>query len=447
MPGCDAIIAGTAGALSGHRDLLIRLDALIRDWANLPNHAVLLLAHRRLKLINRNLGLSAGDAVLDGIAQRLTDFFHGRGRVYRLWGGKFAVLIEESGQRAALDLAQEVVAVCSAPHLLPGHGVMFLAPMIGVACGDHGYGRGDDWLCDAQFALESAYSQRSGGVALFDPAAKRRSQRAFQMENCLHEALESSGQFHVAYQPLVAIEPDRPRTILGFEALARWTHPVHGVITPDEFIPVAEEGGLIRGLGEYILWGACVQQQEWAARFNRPDLVVSVNLSPVQVMSRDIVETVVNAVSCTGIPPECLKLEVTESALVADPVQVAERLMELRRLGISVGVDDFGSGYSSLGQLDLFGLDFMKIDKSFIRRLEMGWRQRDFVHLIIEFGRNLNMSVVVEGIEEAEHLDILSQMGADIGQGYLFSRPLPVDQAASMLEAGDWRIPKGDPVI
>jgi|AGTN01.1.fsa_nt_gi FOG: EAL domain len=416
--------------------LLEDLDKAIEDVRNgRPGMALLLVGIGRMNFINWNLGFAGGDAVMENVILRLTDGFPDF-PVYTLWAGKFGILAQCGDTADAMHLAHRIVALCSVPHRI-GASEVFSPPFVGVAVVQPGYPNGGALLQDALFAMEDARLSYLGSARLYDPERKKCIERAFQLENGMRAAFETGNQFSVVYQPLVALGDPGNLHLMGFEALLRWRHPQFGPVPPDHFIPVSEECGLILGLGSYVLWEACRQQVDWTRACGRP-MTMSVNLSPVQLMAPEIEDTITEAIAGTGIDPHYLKLEVTETALATDLNSLAEKLGRLREIGVSVGVDDFGSGYSSLGQLDLFGLDFMKIDKSLVQRIGPSGRQTELVRLTIALAKHLGMVVVAEGIEDQSHLETLMALGADVGQGYLFDRPLPPHEAARWLTPGTW---------
>ncbi len=396
--------------------------------------ALLLIGIGRLDFVNWNLGFGGGDAVLDAVAARLGDVLPPSPRC-EPWPGKFAALVPCADTAEAMNFAHRVVATGSVPYAVEGN-ALFAPPYVGVVMVEPGYRGGAELLRDALFAMEDARTHVLGNTRLYNPDHKARIESAFRMETALREGFETGDQFSVAFQPLVAIEAEGVR-LSGFEALARWTHPTLGSVPPDRFIPVAEEAGLIIGLGNFVLWEACRQQVEWSRHSARP-VAMNVNLSPIQLQAPGIEDTIAEAIAVTGIDPALLKLEITETVLARDIPNLGEKLDRLRRTGVSIGIDDFGSGYSSLGQLDRFGLDFMKIDKGLIQRLGPEARQTELVRLTIGLAKHLGMTVVAEGIEDADQLRILSALGVDIGQGFYFSKPLQPALAAAWLREGYW---------
>lgn len=409
-----------------HADFLAELEAAVTLARGGDGRAALLLVGLgRLDFIDRNLGLAGGDAVLESVQALLRKQFSGI-PIHRLRDARYGMIVPCNDPAEVMNLAHRLVALCSSPHCFNGLDV-FSPPFIGAAMARPDQENGAALLKDALAAMDEARRSHLGCARLHDPAQASQVDRDFHIENNMRAAFETD-QFHVVYQPLVDLTAPGDTRLIGFEALLRWNRPGLGPIPPDQFIPVAEACGLIIGLGHYVLWTACRQQVEWASKGRR--VTMSVNLSPVQLMSAGIEDAIAEVVAETGIDPTFLKLELTETALATDPPVMAEKLGRLRRIGVSVGVDDFGSGYSSLGQLDLFGLDFMKIDKSLIQRLGPGGRQTELVRLTTALAKHLGMSVVAEGIEDDEHLQALRTLGIDVGQGYLFGRPMTPDQIA-----------------
>ncbi len=416
-------------------DLTKELDKTLDNVrAGGPGMALMLVGLGRLDFIDRNLGFAGGDAVLDDVLHLLKSIGPDCS-VFTLRDARYAVIIPCDDSAAAINLAHRLVALCSCPHRV-GDFEIFAPPFIGVAMILPTYENGGAVLRDALLAMDEARHSHLGTARLYTDG-RQDSDRRLHLENDMRSAFETD-QFHVVYQPLMSLASPGDIELLGFEALLRWTHPQFGPVPPDHFIPIAEECGLIQGLGQYVLWTACRQQVTWAAATGR-QIAVSVNVSPIQLMAAGIEEAIAEAVTETGIDPKYLKLEVTETALAVNPRVLADKLKRIKEIGVSVGVDDFGSGYSSLGQLDLFGLDFMKIDKSLIQRLGPGERQTELVRLATALAQHLGMFVVAEGIEDQEHLDALMRLGIDVGQGYLFDRPLQPHQAAQWLTVGKWQ--------
>ncbi|MFP5239462.1 MAG: putative bifunctional diguanylate cyclase/phosphodiesterase, partial [Acidobacteriota bacterium] len=276
-----------------------------------------------------------------------------------------------------------------------------------------------------------AKSQGKGESCIFDKAMHNEVRSRLILENDLRRALER-GELFVAYQPLVSLPDGRPT---GFEALMRWKHPERGLVSPAEFIPVAEASGLILNLGEWILSEACAQLARWRAAIpGARDLSMSVNLSGRQFMQADLTERVGAILRDSGLPSGAVKLEITESVVMQNAERAVEMLGELKKLGLQIMIDDFGTGYSSLAYLRRFPVDALKVDRSFVRNLDSDRDNRQIVRAIVQLAASLELSVVAEGIERREELETLGHMGCALGQGYLFARPLGAGAAQEYLK-------------
>jgi EAL domain-containing protein (putative c-di-GMP-specific phosphodiesterase class I) len=266
---------------------------------------------------------------------------------------------------------------------------------------------------------------------MFDRAMQTRAVARLRMETDLRGAVER-GEFEVYYQPLIALDSGR---VTELEALLRWNHPARGIVAPLDFIPLAEEIGLIIPIGNWVLTEACRQVREWQQRYPRPDpLSLSVNLSVKQFAQPDFVAHTAGIVRASGLDAHCLKLEITESIAIDDPERTRGMLDELRSLGVRMYLDDFGTGYSSLGQLHRLSLDAIKIDRSFVMRMDEGPMHLQLVHTVRDLARNIGVSVIAEGVESTAQLEVLRGLGCESAQGYLFSRPVPAGETARLLE-------------
>jgi Amt family ammonium transporter len=275
---------------------------------------------------------------------------------------------------------------------------------------------------DAHAALSFARVQGRGTVAVFDASIRDRTIERIEIEKSLHRALRN-GEFRVHYQPLVRFDG---AAVIGFEALLRWEHPERGLVGPLDFIPVAEETGLIVPIGEWVLHEVCAQAAVWSA--SMPDaepLVVSVNLSARQLAHPDLVGTIAAAIGRSGIDPATLLVEVTESTLMSDPELAATILHALRAIGVRIAVDDFGTGHSSLGYLKQLPVDCLKIDRSFVSGLGVDPDDRAIVAAVVSMGHALGLTVTAEGVETPQQLDELERLGCDVGQGFYFAKPQP----------------------
>lgn len=396
--------------------------------------AVLFLDFDRFKTINDSLGHEVGDQLLQEIARRLQQTIRAgdslsrqaRGHTNaRLGGDEFVVLLDGLDSPAsAVTVADRLIQVFSEPYRLGQHEVYSTAS-IGIVTSDIGAGSADDVLRDADTAMYEAKLAGKGRYVVFDVSMRQRVQQRLRLETDLRRALDL-GQFHLQYQPIVSLQD---RVIDSFEVLLRWTHPVRGSISPAEFIPIAEDTGVIASIGEWVLRESCRQFMTWRATMGaHAPPSISVNLSRNQLLLPDLPETIGRIIDETGIPPACLHLEVTESAVMKDTDAAARTLRKLKALGVMLAMDDFGTGYSSLSCLQQFPFDVLKIDRSFIANLSHGRHYAALVQAVVQLARNLNIAVVAEGIETTEQALLLQSLECAYGQGYLFSRPLPPEQ-------------------
>jgi diguanylate cyclase (GGDEF)-like protein len=374
--------------------------------------------------VNETLGHAVGDELLAAVANRLTACVREIDCVARLGADEF-IIVQRGIDRAedAAVLARRIIEVVGAPYSLSSHEIsvgltvgVTLAPSDGTSC--------DKLLKNAEVALDRGKAEARGSFRFFEPEMDARLQRRRILERDLREALAREA-FEVYYQPIYSLDTDR---ICGFEALLRWNHPARGFVSPAEFIPIAEELGLIVPLGEWVLRRACEEAARW------PDgLKVAVNVSAVQFTSASIVTAVREALRRTGLPGRRLELEITESVLVANPGATTAILHSLRALGVRVAMDDFGTGYSSLSYLRSFPFDKIKIDQSFVRDLCVKDGTDFIVRAVIGLGASLGMTTTAEGVETEAQLAQLRAEGCDEVQGYLFSRPVPVTEVTAVI--------------
>jgi len=293
------------------------------------------------------------------------------------------------------------------------------------------YERPEDILRDADTAMYRAKMAGRSRYEVFDRNMHATAVRTLQLETDLRRALERR-EFRVHYQPIISLANGH---ITGFEALLRWQHPRHGVISPMDFVPVAEETGLIVGIGWWVLEEACRQMQLWLHRWpDRAEMTMSVNMSTRQFMQADLIEQVDTVLSRTGLPPSALKLEITESAVVQHEEAVTTSMASLRARGIQLCIDDFGTGYSSLSYLHSFPVDVLKIDRSFVSQIGFAGANPRLVETIVTLSRNLGMNSIAEGVETIEQLAFLREAGSEYAQGFLFSRALSPEEIEEMLE-------------
>ena len=361
--------------------------------------------------------------------------------VARMDDDRFAILLDglkEIGH--AKIVGDRILHEILKPFALGGREVR-LSPGIGIALSATGYSTGDEVVHDAETALHRAHVLGGSHCEVFDTAILRSEQAELQLEGDFEPALER-GEFELFYQPIVALASSE---LLGFEALVRWRHPVLGMISPADFVPVAERTGFIMPLGNWILREACLRLSEWqgglpAAR----DLSMSVNLSGLQLSSEMLVDDIADALHTAGLEPRRLTLELTEGIAMANPTAVTTLLMRIRAMGVRISIDDFGTGYSSLAYLRQFPLDALKIDRSFVRGMVTNRDTAEIVASLIGMSRQLGLHVVAEGIEHEDQLAHLRALNCDAGQGNLFAKPVDMARAAELIRTGLARPPERD---
>ena len=396
--------------------------------------AVVLLDLDGFKVLNDSLGHRAGDQLLIEVGARLKSRLDAGDHcnlMARIAGDQFVVLLEqlENRDQARAEAAALLVCLNRPVHLhdrslsiSASAGITFITGRVGTA---------EDLLRDADLAMYRAKALGKNRYEVFDPVLGQRAQARMFMTRDLHHAVERN-ELVAFYQPKVDLHS---RSILGFEALLRWRHPTLGLVSPLEFIPIAEETGLIIPIGEWVLNQACRQIREWQAKYPcAPPLSINVNLSVKQLSDPDLVDRVVRILAETGIAPDTLKLELTESALMMNILSAKDVLDALQALHVGLKLDDFGTGYSSLSYLRTLHFDSLKLDPSFVQRVATDRETRAIVQTIINLAHTLHMNVVAEGIETEDQLAGLIDLGCDAGQGFLFSRPLPAEAAEKLLE-------------
>jgi diguanylate cyclase (GGDEF)-like protein/PAS domain S-box-containing protein len=405
-------------------------QALRRDRRTQLDPAIVFLDLDGFKAVNDSLGHEAGDQVLCEVASRLEQAVRSGDTVTRLGGDEFAILIEQSMR--PLDEAEEVSRrvrqALEVPLELTTQPVS-LTVSIGIAVADHD-STASSLLRDADVAMYQAKRAGKGRYVIFEPMMRAAAVERLRLETELVSALEAN-QFRLDYQPVVSLATGR---ITGFEALLRWHHPALGIVPPDKFIPIAEDTGLIVAIGSWVLDTACEQAAEWRRMTpDREDLSIAVNVSGRQIASPALIHHVEGALARSGLPPAAVILELTETVLVQDPNLAAQRLQELRQLGVRLAVDDFGTGYSSLSYLRQFPFDILKIDRSFVATITDHEAIPAIVRGLLDLGRTLGLETVAEGVELEAQRDVLRAHGCDLAQGYLFARPLTPEAAQALL--------------
>jgi diguanylate cyclase (GGDEF)-like protein/PAS domain S-box-containing protein len=393
--------------------------------------AVLFIDLDDFKTVNDSLGHGEGDLLLVAVAERLQQPLRSGDTIARMGGDEFAVLLEDpSDANAPVEVAQRLLAALEAPFERGGK-ELFVHASVGIAVSTLRSMTPGDLLRDADVSMYTAKSNGKNRVEVFQPSMHAAAIARLALKGDLERALERD-EFALLYQPIIQLKTGQ---VTGVEALLRWHHPRRGVVGPTEFIPVAEETGLIIPLGHWVLTEACRQAVAWDLEARRP-LRMSVNVSGRQIHQAGFAEQVAQVLASTGFDPARLTLELTESVLMQDVEVTAATLAELKRLGVRLAIDDFGTGYSSLSYLRRFPIDELKIDRSFVATVNVGPDQSALVRSILKLGDTLNLETVAEGIEEADQLHELQGLGADLGQGFYFAKPL-TSEAISTLLAGD----------
>lgn len=405
------------------------------------HYAVLFLDFDRFKVINDSLGHGAGDTLLQQIGQRLRRALRphdsaGTGQnsrtAARLGGDEFIVLLDGLKKlRHAERVAERLLQVLSKPYMLYGQPVRCSAS-IGVVLGTPVYISADEVVRDADTAMYEAKNAGRGVYKVFDSAMHEKVQERLEIENEMVLALEQD-QFVLHYQPILDLKAG---TLVGFEALVRWQHPRLGLIGPERFVPVAEETGFILSLGRWVLQEALRQHARW----RRGGVVglegrINVNLSRRQLAAAELFDEVTSALREYGVSPNRLHLEVTESQIMEDPAVAIENLQQLRRVGVQIDIDDFGTGHSSLASLHEFPIDVLKIDRRFVANIAEDPSLVTVLRSVIDLATNLGVAVVAEGIETSEQRDLVRSLGCGFAQGYFFSRPVPADGVLGLIEA------------
>ncbi|MDK2957882.1 MAG: hypothetical protein PWQ57_3380 [Desulfovibrionales bacterium] len=415
--------------LTGLANRTLCLDRIGQAMARSRRHnslfALIFLDIDRFKFINDSLGHVHGDAVLAEVGRRILHCVRSLDTVSRFGGDEFIVLMEEqNSHKETIRVVRRIQQVLRLP-LKAGQRDVSLTACYGVVLSPAEYGRPEDMLQNATIAMHAAKENGRDRIKVFNSRMLDKAVERMVLENDLEQAIQNN-QLFLEFQPVFGLENGR---LTGFEALVRWRHPRRGLLPPTRFVPIAEESGAIVQLGRWVLEKACRTMAEWRKRFpGWGDLKLAVNVSARQLSQPSLVEHVASVLQSTGLPPHVLNLEVTETAVMSNAEVAEEKLGRLKALGVGVAIDDFGTGYSSMSYLQRFPLDILKIDLSFVSRMDVSQESLEIVRMIINLAHTLKIGVVAEGVEKEVQEKLLSTLGCEFGQGFLFSPPL--DQAA-----------------
>lgn len=412
--------------------LLDRLGQTLRHARRRSSYqfALLFIDIDRFKVINDSLGHSSGDQLLIEFTNRLQQYLRPDDTIARVGGDEFVILLDDLSELDdALIVAQRLVGAFQAPFIVRGQS-FFATASVGVHLKSDLNQPPDEYIRNADIAMYRAKVAGGNRYVIFQPEMHATLRERMQLENSLYQALEKQ-ELCVYYQPIYALND---RQLKGFEALIRWQHPVEGLIRPDKFIPIAEETGLIIPIGAYVLWQACQQMQQWSEQFPQLSLVLSVNVSARQLGQPHLVDTVLETLTRTGLAPEKLQLEITETTVVENPDMAMQTLQKLKEQQIRLAMDDFGTGYSSLGYLSRLPIDVLKIDRCFVQDIEHNENSLEIVRAILGIAQGLNLGVVAEGIETEAQAKRLRDLGCLVGQGYYFAVPLDVAATSQLIQ-------------
>jgi diguanylate cyclase (GGDEF)-like protein/PAS domain S-box-containing protein len=420
-------------ALTDLPNRLMLREQLDRNLGNVQRGAalaVLCLDLDGFKHVNDTLGHPVGDALLCAVGRRLQEVVRDTDVVARLGGDEFAIIQTEAEQPiSANTLAQRLVDEMARPFDVEGHDIV-IGASIGISVAPNDGMDPDVLLKSADMALYRTKDNGRNAFSFFEAGMDTKMQERRALEIDFRKAV-ASGEFELFYQPLMNLEQN---AISGFEALLRWNHPARGSVSPETFIPLAEETGLIIPLGEWVLRQACAEAAKWP-----DDIKVAINLSPAQFRGKNLVGAVISAMATVGVAPNRVELEITEAILLQNNEATLAILHQLRNLGVRISMDDFGTGYSSLSYLRSFPFDKIKIDQSFVRDLDKNKDAIAIIHAVSGLGASLGMTTTVEGVETKEQLELVRAEGCTEVQGYLFSRPQPASEVPRMLARLGWK--------
>ena len=409
----------------------IRQSLVRRKRYPKTSFAIIFIDLDRFRLVNESLGHIHGDELLQLISARLKETIPIGDTVARLGGDEFSILLQDiNSVRDVEVIAKDIQNLFSKPFFL-GDREVFASASMGIAHSDNDYKTPEEILRDAELAMYRAKREGKSQSIVFQPQFRQSSLSPIDLDTDLRRALDRD-EMELHYQPIISM---RDRTISGFEALLRWSHRSRGVISPNEFIPLAEETGLIYDLGQWVLGKACKQIATWNKSKKKEDqLEISINLSSRQFSEPNLVEGIVENIEKSGFDAEFLKIEITESALMQNAQRSVSMLNQLKDLNIKVCVDDFGTGYSSLSYLHTFPIDTLKIDRSFVHDMSRNFRNMEIIRTIIMLAHNLKLDVIAEGVETGEQDAQLSALGCQFAQGFYFSRPINSSDAALLIQ-------------
>jgi diguanylate cyclase (GGDEF)-like protein/PAS domain S-box-containing protein len=428
----DALHDSLTG-LPNRKRLMSRLTRSLERLQKSPDHpfAVYFVDLDRFKIVNDTLGHQAGDDLLLRISERLELAVRPGDMVARLGGDEFVIVVEsiKSEQQLVL-IAERILQAMREPAMIAGQKI-YTGASIGIVFASPAYAKADDLLRDADLAMYRAKSKGKDSYEIFDTKIHSGTLTLLQLEIDLRRAIEND-EFVLNYQPVISLHSEE---IVGFEALVRWNHPIRGIIAPDDFLKIAEETGLILPIGRWVLSEACRQLSRWQQQFpNTESLVMNINLCARELEQKDLIPQIKAILQETGLKPECLKLEITESGLMHNAEAAVETVKKLREIGVFVSIDDFGTGYSSLSYLHRLPIETLKVDRSFINRIEAQDEHSDIIQTIVKLAASLGMEVVAEGVENEQQLNFLKDMNCEFGQGFYYSEPLDSLAAAGLLE-------------
>ncbi|MEL6580698.1 MAG: EAL domain-containing protein [Cyanobacteria bacterium J06621_12] len=404
------------------------LDDAIEN--NEVQFAILFIDLDRFKIINDSLGHIAGDKLLVACAARLKTCLTAAATIARLGGDEFTILLEQiKDLNDAVEVAEEILHQFATPFKLNNRSLS-ITISIGIAIGSAAYAQETDLLRDADIAMYRAKELGKGRYEIFTEQMYFDMMRRLEIEHELREAIANQ-ELVLHYQPIISLDDQK---LKGFEALVRWQHPQRGLISPGEFVPLAEETGLVVPLGKWVMYEACSQLQKWQELCPAAhDLTMSINVAGEQLNDANFLATVDHIIETTQVKSSCLKLEITESMLIEDTKQIMGLLEQVKSRQIELSIDDFGTGYSSLSYLPQFSVDNLKIDRSFVEAMNLEQQNLEIVKTIVTLAQVLELQIIAEGIETDEQSQTLKSLGVEFGQGYLFSKPLTSEQAELLI--------------